>query len=432
MAAEDLQDIKLSKSLEKVSVIGLGYVGLPLAIALSKKFNVTGFDINKTRIKNLTAGLDQTLEVSNSILKKSKNLSFSADTLDLKGSTFYFVTVPTPIDSENLPDLSALKSACKIIGNTLEAGQIVIFESTVYPGCTREICAPLLEKYSGMHLNKDFFCGYSPERINPGDSIHTITKIPKVVSGSNKASLTKIYKLYNSIIDAEVYKAESLEIAEAAKIIENTQRDLNIALINEFSVILKKMNIPTRKVMNAAATKWNFHKFSPGFVGGHCIGVDPYYLTYKAQSLGISPEVILAGRSLNDRMPSIVAKHFLSKLPTNKKQKLKIVILGATFKENCPDIRNSKIKDLIAYFNSKRITPYLFDPYLLSRPNFPVDFHFLRTLKSSNQKYDGVFIAVNHSFFKKQGIATIKNLLKKDGVFFDFKSTFDSKESESW
>ena len=282
-----------------------------------------------------------------------------------------------------------------------------------------------------MQFNKDFFCGYSPERINPGDSIHSITKIPKVVSGSNKASLTKIYKLYNSIIDAEVHKAESLEIAEAAKIIENTQRDINIALINEFSVILKKMNIPSRKVMNAAATKWNFHKFSPGFVGGHCIGVDPYYLTYKAQTLGINPEVILAGRSLNDKMPSIVAKHFLSMLPA-KTQKLKIVILGATFKENCPDIRNSKIKDLIASFNSEHITPYLFDPYLVTKPNFLVDFHFLKTLKSSNRKYDGVFVAVNHSFFKKQGIATIKNLLKKDGIFFDFKSTFGSKESESW
>jgi UDP-N-acetyl-D-glucosamine/UDP-N-acetyl-D-galactosamine dehydrogenase len=421
----------MPKDLTKVSVVGLGYVGLPLALALSKKFNVTGFDINSSRIKDLGAGLDQTLEVSASILKKSKNLSFSSDKLNLKGSSFYFVTVPTPIDLKNLPDLSALESACKIVGSNLEAGQIVVFESTVYPGCTREICVPLLEKYSGLKFNKHFFCGYSPERINPGDSIHSITKIPKVVSGSNKTSLKKIYDLYNSIIDAEIHKADSLEIAEAAKIIENTQRDLNIALINEFSIILKKMNIPSKKVMSAAATKWNFHQFSPGFVGGHCIGVDPYYLTYKAQSLGINPEVILAGRNLNDRMPSIVGQHFLSKFSA-KSHKLKIVILGATFKENCPDIRNSKVADLITYFNSKHITPYLFDPYLPTKPNFSGDFHFLKTFDSSKQKFDGLFIAVNHTFFKKQGKSTLKNLLKKDGIFFDFKSTFANTESESW
>tara|TARA_B110001450_G_scaffold50898_1_gene47535 strand:- start:16563 stop:17810 length:1248 start_codon:yes stop_codon:yes gene_type:complete len=401
----------------KISVIGLGYVGLPLAVAFSKSHKVAGFDVNKKRISELSTFQDSTLEVSAKTLKQSTNLSFSSSKETLVNSDIYIATVPTPIDQKNNPDLTMLKSACETVGSAMKKESIVVFESTVYPGCTEEICVPILEKFSGLKLNKDFYVGYSPERINPGDKNHGIGDIVKIVSASNKHSLDILHDLYSKIIPAGLHKATSIKVAEAAKIIENTQRDINIALMNEFSLILKKLNIDSNEVLEAAGTKWNFHKYTPGLVGGHCIGVDPYYLTYKAKKLGINPRVILSGRQVNDSMHKEVARFLLTNTAgTNNK----ILILGATFKENCPDIRNSRVENFIFEMNQQGIIPHLYDPFLNKRPNFQGQFTLLRKWPST--KYDGVFLAVPHQSIISKKIADFLALLKRNGVMLDFKS----------
>lgn len=411
-----------------ISVIGLGYVGLPLAVALSKKNNVIGFDVKKSRIQELKAFKDNTLEVSSHTLKASKNLTFSSSPSKIVGSDIFIATVPTPISSNNQPDLKLLKLACKTIGSSMKKGSIVVFESTVYPGCTEEVCIPILEKSSKLKFNKDFYVGYSPERINPGDKNHSIGDIVKIVSASNQASLDVLYTIYSDIIPAGLHVASSIKVAEAAKIIENTQRDINIALMNEFSLILKKLDIESKEVIEAAGSKWNFHKYHPGLVGGHCIGVDPYYLTYQAKKLGVNPRVILSGRRVNDSMHKEIANFFLNNISINAK---KVLILGATFKENCPDIRNSKIENFILEMNKNKITPHLHDPFLKKRPGFKGDFKFISKWPFS--KYDGIFLAVPHQKFTKLKMSTFINTLKSDGIIFDFKSVLPRhKKVLSW
>jgi len=341
---------------QKISVIGVGYVGLPLAIKLQSKNYVIAFDTNAKRIKELKLGFDVFKDQPKKEILKFKQIKFSNNDRDIKNSDFFIITVPTPVNKNKKPDLKPLISATKIVGKNLKKNSIVVYESTVYPGCTEEICIPILEKKSNLKLNKDFYCGYSPERINVGDNIHKLESINKIVSGSNKIALNKIFQLYSSIIKATVHKAETIKVAEAAKVIENTQRDLNIALINELSIIFSKLNINTNEVLNAAATKWNFIRYEPGLVGGHCVGVDPFYLTYKAEKIGYHPKVILSGRNINDKMSYHVFKTVL-----NKSKKLKInikksniLIMGYSFKENCSDIRNSKVSDLVNYFLKKK------------------------------------------------------------------------------
>ena len=407
---------------KKISVIGLGYVGLPLAVALSKTFEVVGFDKNESRVKELNTHNDKTLEVTKKELKKAYNLKISSNQNDIAGSDIFIATVPTPIDQKNNPDLTSLKLASKIIASSLKKGSIIVYESTVYPGCTEEMCRPILEKFSNLTFNKDFFVGYSPERINPGDKNHAIGDIVKIISASNKKSLDILYEVYSKIIPAGLHKASSIKVAEAAKIIENTQRDINIALMNEFSLILNELDIDSKEVIEAAGTKWNFHKYSPGLVGGHCIGVDPYYLTYKAKKLGINPRVILSGRKVNDSMHKDVARYLLKNSTNNNK----ILILGATFKENCPDIRNSRIENFIMEINLHGIKPEVYDPFLNKRPNFKGNFSFLK--KWPSKKYDAVFLAVPHNNILARKLSNFLNLLKKNGILLDFKSALPSHQ----
>ena len=414
---------------EKIAIVGLGYVGLPLAIEFGKKYEVIGYDINKQRISSLKKNLDTTLQVNESEFKKSKSLIFTSIEKDIKNSTFFIITVPTPIDEKNKPDLRALKSATNLVGKHLSKDSVVVFESTVYPGATEEVCIPILEKKSGLTFNKDFFCGYSPERINPGDKRHTLTKIKKVVSASNEITLTKLENLYGSIIKAGIYKASSIRVAEAAKVIENTQRDINIALMNELSLILNEMNIDTLEVLKAAETKWNFIPFKPGLVGGHCIGVDPYYLTHKAQELGYDPKIILSGRKLNNEMPLNITKNIKALLRTKKipLKGSKALVMGLTFKENCPDLRNSKVMDLIQNLKKSKIEVDCYDPW--------VDGKELKKIYGMNNKktpkknyYDLVVVAVPHATFKKQGIKEIKAYTKAESVIYDVKGLFNLKE----
>ena len=342
----------------KIGIIGLGYVGLPLAVEFSKKFNVVGFDIDSKRVLQLKKGIDKTNEVSKrQILNSSKSLEFTVSTETLSTANFFIVTVPTPITKSKQPDLKSIVSASRMIGSFLKQGDIVVYESTVYPGVTRDICIPILENKSKLKLNHDFFVGYSPERINPGDKSHRVNDITKVVSGSDAYSLKAISLVYKSIIDAGIHKASSIEVAEAAKVIENTQRDLNIALANELSIIFNKIGIDTKEVIEAASTKWNFSPFYPGLVGGHCIGVDPYYLTYKSELLGHNPEVILSGRNLNDNMPSHIVDSLKKTLKSKNKSLMhsKVLIMGYTFKENCPDTRNTKVLDLVKILKNKKL-----------------------------------------------------------------------------
>lgn len=408
-----------------IAIIGLGYVGLPLANAFAKKHTVFGIDINKNRINSLKNFKDETLELTYEDLKvtvgKSLILINSID--DAKNCNFYIVTVPTPITKHNQPDLSLVIDATKSVSSVLKNGDIVIFESTVYPGVTEDICVPILEKDSGLIFNKDFFVGYSPERINPGDKEHTITKIKKVVSGSSIESAEKIVNLYSSIIDAGVYQAESIKVAEAAKVIENTQRDINIAFMNELSIIFDKMGIDTNEVLNAAATKWNFLKFTPGLVGGHCIGVDPYYLAFKSQELGYTPEMILSGRRINDDISFQIVNRIVKKLlsvPTKGHQKTAL-IMGATFKENCPDIRNSKVKDIFTSLQEYNIKTNIYDPV--------ANLEDLKGIYSSaiienldlDFKYDVIIIAVSHSDFLS---LELENYSHSKSVVFDVKALF--------
>jgi UDP-N-acetyl-D-galactosamine dehydrogenase len=409
----------------KIGVIGMGYVGLPLAIEFSKKINVVGFDINVDRINQLKKKIDVTNEVPKKDFLKKNKISFSHNLESLKKCTIFIITVPTPVDSKNKPNLIPLIKASNLVSSILKKNDIVIYESTVFPGATEEVCGPILEKKSGLKINKNLFLGYSPERINPGDKLKRIKDIVKITSGSNTNTSNKIAKLYSLIIKAGIHKAESIKVAEAAKVIENTQRDLNIAFINELSLIFKKMKISTEQVLRAAETKWNFISFRPGLVGGHCIGVDPYYLTYKSKKIGYDPKLILAGRNLNDQMPLLIFKEILKKIDQKKIKKPKILIMGLTFKENCPDIRNSKVLNLYKYFSNKNFSISTYDPYSKFWSNkFIKKYNVIN--KVGNQKFDVIIFAVKHREFTTQKNKYKKNIAKK-GFIYDLKYIIPEK-----
>tara|TARA_Y100001936_G_scaffold2605_2_gene2443 strand:- start:6984 stop:8258 length:1275 start_codon:yes stop_codon:yes gene_type:complete len=414
-----------------IAIIGMGYVGLPLAIEFSKKLNVIGFDISSERISSLLEGVDLTNEIEPSMLNSS-NLVLTDNEEMLSRADIYIVTVPTPIDKDNKPDLSPLLNATRTIAKKLNKGNTIIYESTVFPGCTEDICANEIEKISGYKLNSDFFLGYSPERINPGDKEHTIDKIVKVTSGSNKDTALFIDNLYKEIITAGTYMAPSIKVAEAAKVIENTQRDINIALVNELSIIFNLLEIDTEEVLKAASTKWNFLSFKPGLVGGHCIGVDPYYLTFKSQELGHNPEVILSGRRINDDMGNYCAREVLKKFE-NKNfdlNNLSVLIMGFTFKENCPDIRNTKIVDIVNTFQKSGVRVDVYDPWVnIENAATYYDFNFVT--KPVEKKYDAIVIATAHSEFKKMSEQEINIFKKNDNsIIFDIKSIKNKEFSD--
>lgn len=415
----------------RIAVIGQGYVGLPLAVEFGKKYPVVGFDINQQRIDELRSGKDSTLEVDPSELSNLDYLSFSSEIEDIADANVYIVTVPTPIDDSNTPDLTPLKRASEMIGRIVSCNNIVIYESTVYPGATEEVCLPIIEKISGLIFNKDFYAGYSPERINPGDKVNTLTKIMKITSGSTSETADFIDMLYGSIIKAGTYKASSIKVAEAAKVIENTQRDLNIAIINEFAKIFNRLGIDTEEVLNAAGTKWNFLKFKPGLVGGHCISVDPYYLTYKAQEIGYRPEVILAGRRINDGMGEYVAMQFVKKLASKKIHidEANVLILGFTFKGDCPDVRNTKIIDIIKELNNFNMKIDVYDSWANPKEvNQEYGIHLIKDLKKG--KYDGIIIAVDHSELKQMGEKILRSFGKENHVLYDVKHVLKPSESD--
>jgi len=413
----------------KLAIVGLGYVGLPLALEFAKKRKVIGFDINEKRIAELNSGIDKNLEFNKDELKSSNQLNFTNNNEDLKSANCYIITMPTPVDKFKKPDLTLLLKASKTIGKTIKQGDLVIYESTVYPGCTEEVCVPVLEKFSKLKFNQDFFCGYSPERINPGDKEHTISNIKKVTSGSTAEIADLVDSLYKEIIIAGTHKAPSIKVAEAAKVIENIQRDLNIALINELSILFRKMEIDTQAVLDAAGSKWNFLPFKPGLVGGHCIGVDPYYLTYKAESIGYFPKVILAGRKLNDSMGNYVVSELVKKMKKKKIQieGAKILIMGLTFKENCADIRNSGVQNVIAKLKEFDCELDLQDPYV-DREDVKKIYNIYPNSKLNHNTYDAVLIAVAHKQFKTLGLSNIKNLCKSNHVIFDLKNLFNSNQ----
>jgi len=413
----------------KIAIIGLGYVGLPLAVEFGKKVPVTGFDIHQKRIDELKAGQDHTLEVSPEELKQATQLTYTAQLEDLEDCNFFIVTVPTPIDDFKQPDLTPLIKASTSIGKVLKKGDIVVYESTVYPGATEETCIPVLEQVSGLKFNQDFFAGYSPERINPGDKQHRVTNILKITSGSTPQVAEFVDQVYNLIIEAGTHKAPSIKVAEAAKVIENTQRDVNIALINELALIFNKMGIDTEEVLKAAGTKWNFLPFRPGLVGGHCIGVDPYYLTHKAQSIGYHPEIILAGRRLNDAMGAYVVTQLVKQMIRKKIQVegSKVLVLGLSFKENCPDIRNTKIIDIINELKEYQIEVDIYDPWVdISEAQHEYNVTPIKTLQDSI--YDGVILAVAHEEFKDMGADKIRKLGKANHVLYDLKYVLDQSE----
>src|SRR5450759_3154795 len=409
----------------RVGVVGLGYVGLPLAIEFGKHFATIGFDIKRERISELRAGRDSTLEIDKNDFRAAENLKFTFQAQDLKNCTVFVVTVPTPIDEYKRPDLTPLVGASQIVARVLKKGDVVIYESTVYPGCTEEICVPILERGSGLKFNESFFVGYSPERINPGDKEHKLTTIRKVTSGSSPAAAKFVDKLYASIITAGTYRASSIRVAEAAKVIENTQRDVNIALINELALIFKRLGIDTEEVLRAAGTKWNFLPFRPGLVGVHCIGVDPYYLTHKAQEIGYHPEMILAGRRLNDTMGLYVAVEVV-KLMAARRIHIKgarVLVLGLTFKENCPDIRNSKVVDLLRELEKYGALVEVYDPWVkpaVARHEYGIK--SIRNLRKGH--YDAAIIAVAHREFKAMGPAAVRQLCRRNHVLFDIKYVF--------
>ena len=406
----------------KIGVIGLGYVGLPLAVEFGKKYKVLGFDINQGRIDELSSGKDATLEVSPEELLDAKSLQFSANKNDLKNCNVYIVTVPTPIDKYMRPDLTPLIKASEMLGGVINENDVVIYESTVYPGATEEDCIPVVEKVSGLRFNQDFYAGYSPERINPGDKEHRVTNILKVTSGSTPEIAAFVDALYASIITAGTHLASSIKVAEAAKVIENTQRDVNIALINELSLIFNRLDIDTLEVLEAAGTKWNFLPFRPGLVGGHCIGVDPYYLTHKAQSVGYHPEMILAGRRLNDSMGKNVVARLVKEMV---KQGIdvgaaRVLVMGLTFKENCPDLRNTKVVDIVAELTSYGMTVDIVDPWCSSE-EAEQEYGFGVHKNAEDDTYDGIIIAVGHDEFKGMGASAIRKLGKSKHVLFDLK-----------
>lgn len=411
--------------MQKIGVIGLGYVGLPLAAEFGKITDVVGFDINQERVEELKKGIDRTREVSLEELKKSTRIVYSSKIADLRDVNYYIITVPTPVDEFKTPDLRPLQSASKTVGSVLKKGDIVIYESTVYPGCTEEVCVPVLERESGLVFNRDFFCGYSPERINPGDKLHTVTKIKKVTSGSTPEVADKVDALYRLIITAGTHKASSMKVAEAAKVIENSQRDINIAFVNELALIFDKIGIDTNEVLDAAGTKWNFLPFKPGLVGGHCIGVDPYYLTYKADSLGYHPQVILAGRRINDNMGIYIANSVIklmarNNLPINQ---ARVLVLGITFKENCPDIRNSRVVDVVRELQSFQTLVDIYDPQA-----DPAEVHHeygLKLVDKPEGKYHAIVLTVSHKEF---GHLDLPSLKAANAVIYDVKGFLQKSE----
>jgi UDP-N-acetyl-D-galactosamine dehydrogenase len=412
-----------------IAVIGLGYVGLPLAVEFGRNRNVIGFDINKSRINELKRGVDRTLEISDEELKDSIYLSFSNNLEDLKECKIFIITVPTPINKNKEPDLIPLKQASNAIGSILKKGDIVIYESTVYPGATEEVCVPILQKKSGLIFNKEFYCGYSPERINPGDKEHRITTIKKVTSGSTPQIAKKVDELYQEIITEGTFMAASIKVAEAAKVIENTQRDVNIALINELSLIFNKLNIDTKSVLEAAGTKWNFLPFTPGLVGGHCIGVDPYYLTHKALEVGYKPEMILAGRKINDNM-SIFVTDQVSKLMSKKDiiiEGANILIMGLSFKENCPDIRNTKVIDLVNEFKSFKCNIDVYDPWV-DKDEALTEYSIKLIEYPEKDKYDAIVLAVAHNQFQNLSYKEIMAFGKDKHVIYDIKYLLNINE----
>ncbi len=409
----------------KLAIIGLGYVGLPLAVEFGKKRPVIGFDINKKRVNELKSGLDETLETNKQDLEEAKQLYLTTNEDDLINANFYIIAVPTPIDKNKNPDLKPLMNASRTVGKVLKKDDIVVYESTVYPGATEEDCVPVLEKNSGLKFNKDFFCGYSPERINPGDSEHTLINIKKVTSGSTPKIANQVDALYKEIIVAGTHKAKSIRVAEAAKVIENTQRDLNVALINELAIIFNKMGIDTESVLEAAGTKWNFLPFRPGLVGGHCIGVDPYYLTHKSKKIGYKPKVILAGRNVNDSMGAHVAFQLLNTMKS-KSIKLKgsnVLIMGLTFKENCSDLRNTRVVDIIYELNKYKCLVEVFDPWV--DPQKALREYKIKLIEYPLlNKYDSIIIAVAHNQFKSMGPKKIHSFGKKNHILYDLKYIF--------
>lgn len=415
----------------KIAIIGLGYVGLPLAVEFGKQVPVVGFDIHQKRIDELKSGKDHTLEVSPEELAQATRLRYSANLEDLKDCNFYIVTVPTPIDQFKQPDLTPLIKASRSIGQVLSKGDVVVYESTVYPGATEEACIPVLEQVSGLIFNTDFFAGYSPERINPGDKQHRVTNILKITSGSTPEVADYVDQVYKLIIQAGTHKAPSIKVAEAAKVIENTQRDVNIALINELAVIFNKMGIDTEAVLQAAGTKWNFLPFRPGLVGGHCIGVDPYYLTHKAQSIGYHPEIILAGRRLNDGMGAYVVTQLVKDMIKKKIQVegAKVLVLGLSFKENCPDIRNTKVIDIVHELQEYHIQADIYDPWI-DAAEAEHEYGIQPITELKNGEYDAVILAVAHEQFKAMGAAQIRALGKVNHVLYDLKYIFSQAESD--
>jgi UDP-N-acetyl-D-galactosamine dehydrogenase len=412
----------------RIAVIGLGYVGLPLAVEFGKRYLTTGFDVNLSRITALSSGNDTTLEVDKAALDSATHLSYTTDVDKLKTCNIYIVTVPTPIDIYKRPDLSPLKKASETVGKVLSKDDIVIYESTVYPGATEEVCVPILEKYSGLIFNKNFYCGYSPERINPGDKEHRVTTIKKVTSGSTPEIADKVDALYRSIITAGTHKASSIKVAEAAKVIENTQRDINIALINELALIFRKLDIDTEEVLKAAGSKWNFLPFRPGLVGGHCIGVDPYYLTHKAMEVGYYPEIILAGRRLNDSMSKYVANEIINLMTKKRIQVVdsNILVMGLTFKEDCPDIRNTRVVDVVQELSGFHCNIDVYDPWIDKEESIR-EFGISPIEQPEPGKYDAVIIAVAHHQFKSMDITAMRALGKKNHVLYDIKYILPSE-----
>lgn len=414
----------------KIAVIGLGYVGLPLMVEFAKKYPTLGFDINSERINQLRDGMDLMKDLSKSELQAAVLGSFSLDPDELKDYNVYVITVPTPVDKNNRPDLTALENTCQLVGKVLSENDIVIYESTVFPGATEEVCVPILEQFSGLKLNESFYVGYSPERINPGDKKHRLSSVIKVTSGSNEDAADFVDSLYQSIIEAGTHPASSIKVAEASKVIENTQRDLNIALVNELSIIFHRLGIDTEEVLEAAGTKWNFLPFRPGLVGGHCIGVDPYYLTYKAQEIGYHPEVILAGRRINDEMGKYISQRVVKEITQKRIHVVdaNILIMGLTFKEDCPDIRNTRVVEMAKGLEEYQANVDVYDPWVEAK-NAKQEYGLDILSTPQPSKYDAVIIAVAHDCFKKMGVENIRNLCKENHVIFDVKYLFPLTEN---
>ncbi|MGV2840938.1 nucleotide sugar dehydrogenase [Vibrio cyclitrophicus] len=415
----------------KIGIVGLGYVGLPLAVEFGKKIDTIGFDINEERVEELKKGYDRTLECNEDQLHTAIKLSYTSSRDALEEANVYIVTVPTPITEDNIPDMAPLKSASKLVGDVISKGDYVIFESTVYPGATEEVCVPLIEKHSGLKFNADFHVGYSPERINPGDKVNTLTKIVKITSGSSEIAAEFINNLYLKIIEAGTHKASSIKVAEAAKVIENTQRDLNIAIINEFAKIFNRLEIDTEEVLTAAGTKWNFLPFKPGLVGGHCISVDPYYLTYKAKEVGYTPEVILSGRRINDGMGQYVATQMVKSLAGEKIHidEARVLVMGFTFKGDCPDVRNTKIIDIVKELNDFNVNVDVYDNW--ADPNEVVQEYNINLIKELEPaKYDGIILAVDHDETKELGIEYIRSLGKDKHILYDVKYVFSPGDAD--